>query len=201
MNPWNIKLGKLKKQLRVIAVLFAGRISSLLPLTVWIYCIMNKYSIMQCKPFQQMQIICDWCYFVLFWKCTFISRMFSIRWMFRSVLSVVFIHFSYCGEFRFTLIKSVVWTLQMSGNKIKVQYTCRAEVIELWRVLFQTETSSSSLALLDNPQKMFTAWRKTLHVVWVENSFTAKWKRRQQAHSDMTSLKTKDRKQQNGEKN
>lgn len=51
--------------------------------------------------------------------CTFISRMFSIRWMFRSVLSITFIHLCYCGEFWFTFIQSVVWTLQMSSKKRK----------------------------------------------------------------------------------
>jgi len=44
---------------------------------------------------------------------TFVCSMFSIRWVFRSVLSVALIHLSHCGELWFTLVQSVVWTLQM----------------------------------------------------------------------------------------
>lgn len=38
--------------------------------------------------------------------------------MLRSVFSVVFIHFSHCGELWFTLIQPVVWAL-LKGNVVK----------------------------------------------------------------------------------
>lgn len=47
-------------------------------------------------------------------ECTFVSRSFG--WVFGSVFSVVFIHFSHCGELWFTLIQPVVWTL-LKGNQ------------------------------------------------------------------------------------
>lgn len=38
--------------------------------------------------------------------------------MLRSVFSVVFIHFSHCGELWFTLVQPVVWAL-LKGNSEK----------------------------------------------------------------------------------
>lgn len=50
---------------------------------------------------------------------TFVSRMF--RLVLISVLPVVLIHLSHCGELRFTLIQPVVWAL-LKRQSEQVEY-------------------------------------------------------------------------------
>lgn len=129
------------------------------------------------------------------------------RRVFRSVFSIVLIHFGHCGELWFTLIQPVVWALLMR-KKEQVQCTNRTALIysdgKFGSKLRQNTFGKSDILSYRMTPKdrnpLSTKWcfyeqgnlknkivyilkKNCVQLKHVSHNFTTKWKSRQQAYA------------------